>query len=234
MTYTYERKLRKGKIIRRYKRFFADIILDSGEEIVAHVPNTGSMRSCYAEGWKCVVSDHTDTDRKLKYTLEFTQNSESFILVNTGVPNKLIKNAIVEGAIPELAGYSEIIPEFKIGKSRLDLLLRDENLGQCFVEIKNVTLKEGRIALFPDAVTERGQKHLEELISIKKEGHRAVIFFHVGRTDVDSFSPAKNIDPKYAELLSDAYAQGIEILCYQSEFKNPNILIKQKIPFDLK
>ena len=233
MSFTFTRPLLSGKIIKRYKRFFADIILDSGEKIVAHVPNTGSMKTCLEEGWPCVVSDHRDTDRKLKYTLEYTHNKKSFILVNTSIPNKLIKEAIIQDKIPELSGYAEVISEYKVGKSRIDLLLKDKKLGMCFVEIKNVTLKEENQACFPDAPTERGQKHLRELIDLKRQGHRSVIFFHIGRTDVESFTPAKNIDPLYAQLLQESHSQGVEILCYQSDFLSPNIFIKKKIPYQI-
>lgn len=224
----FENKLIQGKILKRYKRFLADIELEDGQVIVAHTANTGSMKTCWEPGWKVACSYHDDPKRKLKYSLEMTNNNKTWIGVNTGIPNKLTKQVIEDGLIKELSGYNEVKPEVKIGKSRIDLKLSGHpSKPDCFVEVKNVTLwSEGDVALFPDAVSERGQKHLEELIEIKKSGMRACMFYVVQRSDVNYFSPAKEIDPTYAKLLKDAYEAGVEIFCYR--FK----VTPQKIELD--
>lgn len=233
MSYTYDRPLLKGKLIKRYKRFFADILLDTGEEVVAHLPNTGSMKSCFEAGWDCIISDHgAHSKRKLRYTLELTHSDQSWILVNTSIPNKLIKNAILNNEVPELLNYDEVLAEYKKGQSRIDLFLhnKDQNYG-CFVEIKNVTLKVGTQALFPDSVSERGQKHLIELGQAIKEGHRACMFYLISRQDVESFSSADSIDPQYGKLLKEARSLGVEILCYKIKIDLPTISLGNNLVF---
>ncbi len=229
--YNYPAPLLEGRILSRYKRFFADVELPSGEKVVAHVPNTGSMKGCWAPGWRVLLSHHDDPKRKLKYTLEMTHNGTTWIVVNTGVPNKLVINAIQSGLVPELSGYAEIIPEHTVGKSRIDILLRDPAKGLCYVEIKNVTLKDeaGPTALFPDAVSERGQKHLEELTILRGQGHRAVMFYLCQREDVEAFRAADHIDPDYADLLSKARQAGVEVLAYQSAYADQKIGLKHPI-----
>ncbi|MFT6071200.1 MAG: sugar fermentation stimulation protein A [Bacteriovoracaceae bacterium] len=230
----FETKLVKGKIIKRYKRFLADIELDSGETITAHTANTGSMKTCWEPGWNVLCSFHDNPKRKLKYSLELTNNGDSWILVNTSLPNKIGLEAIEKGLIKELTGYDSIKPEAKIGKSRIDLLLTKENGEKCFVEIKNVTLKgAGELALFPDGVTERGQKHLKELMEIKASGDRACMLYIVNREDVSSFSPADSIDPVYAELLKEAESNGVEILVYQTKINPTEVIINRSLPYKL-
>lgn len=225
-------KLHKGIILKRYKRFLADIELPSGEIIVAHTANTGSMKTCWEPGWKVLLSYHDNPKRKLKYSLEMTHNNKTWIGINTGVPNKLGYEAIKDGTIKELQGYNHIRPEVKIGKSRIDLLLSDsEDKPDCYVEIKNVTLKgEGSQVLFPDSVTERGQKHLNELMDIVKSGKNACMLYIVQREDVNTFSPADLIDVKYGELLRKAEKQGVQILCYQCQLSPEEIKIIRSIP----
>lgn len=227
-------KLIKGKILKRYKRFLADIELENGEVVVAHTANTGSMKTCWEPGWKVLCSYHDDPKRKLKYSLEMTNNGKSWILVNTGMPNKLAYEAIEKDLIQELLGYDHIKPEVKIGKSRIDLLLTKENGEKCYVEVKNVTLlgEEGK-ALFPDGITERGQKHLRELMDIKKAGDRACMLYMVNRSDVNSFSPAEHIDPVYAELLREAESKGVEVLVYQTKLTPTAVLVERSLPYEL-
>lgn len=227
-------KLIKGKILKRYKRFLADIELETGEVVVAHTANTGSMKTCWEPGWKVLCSYHDNPKRKLKYSLELTNNGKSWILVNTSIPNKLAYEAVDNDLIEELIGYDHIKPEAKIGKSRIDLLLTKENGEKCYVEVKNVTLRgeEGN-ALFPDGVTERGQKHLRELMEIKKAGDRACMLYIVNRSDVDSFSPAEDIDPKYAELLKEAESKGVEILVYQTKITPSQVIVEKSLPYQL-
>lgn len=227
-------KLVKGKIIKRYKRFLADIELESGELITAHTANTGSMKTCWEPGWKVLCSFHDNPKRKLKYSLELTHNGKSWILVNTSLPNKIGFEAVEKGLIKELIGYDSIKPEAKIGKSRIDLLLTKDSGEKCYVEIKNVTLKgEGDLALFPDGVTERGQKHLRELMDIKSNGDRACMLYIVNRSDVNKFSPATEIDPVYAELLKEAEASGVEILVYQTKITPSEVKIEGSLPYKL-
>jgi sugar fermentation stimulation protein A len=228
----FQSELIEGIILKRYKRFLADVELPSGEVIVAHTANTGSMKTCWEPGWKVLLSYHDNPKRKLKYSLEMTHNNETWIGINTGVPNKLGYEAIEDGTIKELQGYKKIKPEVKIGKSRIDLLLSEsEELPDCYVEIKNVTLKgEGTKVLFPDAVTERGQKHLNELMEIVESGKSACMLYIVQREDVDSFSPADLIDTKYGELLREASNKGVKILCYQCSLSPEEIKIVKPIP----
>lgn len=218
----FQNKLIAGHFLKRYKRFFADIKLESNQEIVvSHVTNTGSMKTCLGENWPCLVSFHDDPKRKLKYSLEMLHNGKSWIGVNTGLTNKLAIEAIQNGVIVELQGYEHLKPEFKVGDSRIDIHLSHSN-QQCFVEVKNVTLVENQTCLFPDAVTERGQKHLNELMHLKSQGHRAVMLFVVQRTDCDLFTTKNSIDVEYSRLLKLAMSKGVEVLVYQcslSEFE---------------
>jgi sugar fermentation stimulation protein A len=228
----FESPLIEGTIHKRYKRFLADVELSSGEIIVAHTANTGSMKTCWEPGWKVLLSYHDNPKRKLKYSLEMTNNTKTWIGINTSLPNKLGAEAILDGTVKELQGYSKIKPEVKIGKSRIDLLLSgSDDLHDCYVEIKNVTLKgDGTKVLFPDAVTERGQKHLNELMDIIDSGKKAAMLYIVQREDVDSFSPADEIDPKYGELLREAFKKGVLILCYQCKVTPEEIKIIKPLP----
>jgi len=224
-----------GKILKRYKRFLCDIELDDGSIIVAHSANTGSMKTCWEPGWKCALSYHDNPKRKLKYSLEMTYNGKTWIGVNTSLPNKIAIEAIQDGTIKELQGYPTLKPEAKIGKSRIDILLSHEGTDKCYVEVKNVTLKgEGDDVLFPDGVSTRGQKHLEELIALKEEGIRACMLFIVNREDAKTFSPADHIDPTYGELLRKASQAGVEILVYSCEVNPEGIKVHKKIAQDLK
>ena len=204
----YQQQLIKGKIQKRYKRFLADVILENGELVTAHTPNTGSMKTCWEKDWPVLLSKSDDPKRKLKFTLELTFNGKTWINVNTSRTNHIAYEAVKNQFINELVGYQHIRPEVKVGDSRIDLLLFDgdekkyKQAGRkCYVEVKNVTLWHDGAALFPDGVSTRGQKHLNELIEIKKEGHEAVMLFVISREDVSSFSPAQEIDPEYAKLL---------------------------------
>jgi sugar fermentation stimulation protein A len=220
-----------GKLIKRYKRFLADIILDDGSEITAHVPNSGRMTSTIEEGCDVWVSHHDNPKRKLKYTLELTNVEDSMICTNTGVANKLGVEAIQDGTIKELQGYASLKTEQKYGQnSRIDILLENEN-EKCFVEIKSVTLKLEDSLAFPDAVTSRGAKHLDELISMVQNGDRAVMLYIVQRTDKLSFRIANEIDTKYDEAFKKAIKMGVEVLVYQSDISTQEIKIVRQIDF---
>ena len=223
-----------GTIECRYKRFFADILVD-GRLLTAHVPNTGSMKTCWSPGWKALVSVHDNPKRKLPYTLEMVHNGTSWIGINTFRPNKMVVEAIEEGVIAELGDYSSIKTEHRVGNSRLDLLLTEGTPGKgaCFVEVKNVTLRGDRgEALFPDAITTRGQKHLRELMKIA-ETDRTVMLFVVQREDIQFFSPADTIDPEYGRLLRKAEQSGVEILAYRCHLSEKRIVIKEPLAVHL-
>jgi sugar fermentation stimulation protein A len=203
-------------LVRRYRRFLADVELPDGELVVAHVPNTGSMRSTREPGSPVALSFHPEEHRKLHWTLELVRAGDAWVGVNTNRPNRIVEEAIGRGRIGPLRGYPIIRREVKYGtrRSRIDLLLEREG-ERCYVEVKNVTYREGRRALFPDAVTARGAKHLEELADMARAGHRAVVFFLVNRVDCASMGPAREIDPTYGELLDRVAAEGVELLAYR-------------------
>ncbi|MBT3586390.1 MAG: DNA/RNA nuclease SfsA [Halobacteriovoraceae bacterium] len=225
--------LKEGIILKRYKRFLADIDFN-GEVVVAHTANTGSMRTCWEAGWPVLCSFHDNPKRKLKYSLEMTHNGKSWICVNTSLPNKLGAEAILNGTITELQGYQNLKPEAKIGESRIDILLSNGEEDLCYVEIKNVTLvEEENIARFPDAVTTRGQKHLRELTQLAKKGTRACMLYIVNREDAVVFEPAALIDPEYAMLLKEAESAGVEILVYQASLTPESIELKNSLPYRL-
>ena len=212
-----------------HELFGFDVILDE-KEITVHVPNTGSMTSCWEPNQRCALSLSPNPDRKMPYTLELTYNGETWIGVNTANANKLAKNWLTENKIPELKDYKTIIPEKKIGDSRVDFYLEGhKEFPDCFVEVKRVTLNKDGMAQFPDAVTERGQKHLRELIEIKKSGLRAVMLFIIQREDVNIFQAAEDIDPLYSQLLRDAHRSGVEILAYQCRIDLKNIELLQSL-----
>lgn len=229
----FKQTLIPGNLIKRYKRFLAEIELDSGKIITAYCPNTGSMKSFTTPGWKVMVNKSENPNRKYPYTWEMVHNGKCWIGINTMIPNIIVAEAIKNDTISELSGYTEIKREVKYGKnSRIDLLLQSEK-KKCFVEIKNVTLVEddGNY-YFPDAVTERGRKHLLELIAMKKQRHRSVMFFVIQRSDGNIFKPAEHIDPEYAEALKTAFENRVEIIVRQAEVSPVKIEIDKKIDFE--
>jgi sugar fermentation stimulation protein A len=236
----FESTLVRGTFERRYKRFFADVRLESGEVVTAHCPNTGSMRSCIAPGWPVLISPANNPKRKLQWTLEVSCAPTSAILVNTARPNRVVEAAILSGDVPELTGYGRLRREVKYGQaSRIDLLLEDPPEGRpagqrCLIEVKNLTLRtEDGLGAFPDAVTTRGKKHLEELTICVGQGDRAVQFFLVPRVDVDAVRPADEIDPAYGSALRRAAAAGVEILAYQAEVTAEGVQLGTRLPVRL-
>ncbi len=206
-----------GTLIKRYKRFLADITLDDGTVITAHCPNTGRMTTCAEPGWRVALSDSQNPKRKHRYTWELVHNGACWICVNTGRANTMAFEAVSNGIIPELAGYDEVLREQPFGNSRFDLLLRNES-QLCYVEVKNVTLlADDGCYTFPDAVTERGRKHLLELIDVVKAGHRAAMLYVVPRSDGNGFRAAHEIDPAYAKALDVAVSAGVEVYAWQAE-----------------
>ncbi len=220
-----------GKLIKRYKRFLADVELNSDKIITVHCPNTGTMLSCSTPGSAVCLSISDNPKRKYPHTLEMVQDDETWVGVNTSRTNKLVIEAITEGQISEFKNIDSIKAEVKTSKeSRLDLLVRQDD-QDTYVEIKNCSLSIDGCAMFPDAVTARGTKHLHELIRLKKEGFNACIFFLVQRMDAERFAPAAQIDPIYARTIEQAATAGVQILVYQAEVNPAWIKVVGSLPY---
>ena len=228
----FDEPLTQGRLIRRYKRFLADVTLQDGTEVTVHVPNTGSMMSTSRSGSAVALSYSSNPKRKLPWTLELYGAARGFwVGVNTYRTNRIVEEAIRNRELKELAVFDAVRREVRYGaNSRIDLML-EQSGARCYVEVKNVTYKSGARALFPDAVTARGLKHLQELVRIVKEGHRGVIFFLVNRADCESMSPAREIDPRYADGLAEAIDRGVECLAYATCPTVEEITIERQIPF---
>lgn len=234
-----EKKIHQGIFLKRYKRFFADIEWN-GQIITAHVANTGSLKSCNQPGQPCLFTESDDPKRKLKFSLEMIQApSESWVGINTSWPNLLVKEALREKLLPHWENFTEIKPEYKItAETRFDFAaFRNVESGAKpsqqknkihFIEVKNVTLAVDSQARFPDAVTERGQKHLRELMRMIDEGHTAELVFVVQRNDVNSFAPADDIDPEYGRLLREAVKKGVQVTVLVTEWKQPMVKLGKK------
>ena len=226
--------LTTGTLIKRYKRFLADVELESGEIVTAHCPNTGSMQGCCESGRTVYLSRHDNPKRKLKYTWELIAMPASLVGVNTLTPNRLVAMAIAASDIKELRGYDGTHREVKVGDhSRIDLLLTKGANRRCFIEIKNCTLVEDGVALFPDAVTARGQKHIAELEKLTAAGDRCVMFYFIQRMDARVFRPADHIDAAYGKALRQAVKNQVEILAYDVHIDLQGIRIHRKIPCQL-
>lgn len=226
--------LLQGRLIKRYKRFLADICLDSGETVTAHCPNSGSMKGCSEPGSHVWISRNDTPRRKLAYTWELIRTPASLVGINTLVPNRLVKKAIENRMISELCGYTHVRSEVKTSQgTRLDLVLEGTGNDRCYVEIKNCTLVEDGTAMFPDAVTLRGQKHLDELINLVKMGYRGVIFYLIQRMDAVRFTPAAMIDERYADKLRDAADNGVEIVIRDVQIDLERIRINHPVPMVL-
>jgi sugar fermentation stimulation protein A len=228
----FQHKLIHGTLIKRYKRFLADVLLDDGTKVTAHCTNSGSMKSCLENGAEVYLSPVNGTKRKTKYTWEMIKINGGWVGINTSNPNRLAFEALKNGEIPGLEGYHTIKREVKFGDSRFDLYAENDT-GKCFAEVKNVTLKEGKYALFPDAVTARGQKHLKTLVDVKKQRIRAVMIYIIQRSDVKVFAPAVEIDPDYARALKEAVSSGVEIIALQAEVTPEAINLTRQLPVEL-
>jgi sugar fermentation stimulation protein A len=225
----------KGTLIKRYKRFLADVRLEDGRTVTAHCPNSGSMQACCEPYRPVYLSYHDNPKRKLKYTWELIHMPTSLVGVNTQVPNRLTAHAIQTGDVDELAGYPTVRREVKAGKnSRIDMLLDAPDRRPCYVEVKNCTLVENGLAAFPDAVTTRGQKHLQELQDLVAAGYRCVMFFLIQRMDAKRFAPADHIDPDYGKKLRRAAENGVEILAYDVFVDLEGIRLNTRVPYDLR
>ncbi len=222
-----------GILLKRYKRFLADIRLQDGTEITAHCPNTGRMKGCDIPGSPVILSRSNNPNRKLPFTWELVRINDTWVGINTHLPNKLVIEAIAEEKIPLLTDFKRLRREVPYAEnSRIDILLEND-AQKCHVEVKNVTLTIKGAAAFPDAVTKRGQKHLRDLMHMVKNGHRGVIFFLINRGDVTSFSPADEIDPVYGKLLREAVKFGVETIAWQTQTNPPMITVSQPVPIVL-
>lgn len=233
--------LLQATLIKRYKRFLADVVHSDLGEFTVHCPNTGSMKNCWSEGDTVYLLDSQNPKRKYQYTWISSHTQDgNWLCLNTHLANQLVIEGIESGVVKELQNYDSIKPEVKYGQenSRIDLLLTANNKPDCYVEIKTVTLLENELGkgrgYFPDAVSTRGQKHLRELMSIAEAGQRAVLFFLVQHSAIESVSPAEHIDPKYAQILAKAIDSGVEILVYRTHISPAEIILQEALPFILK
>ena len=225
--------LEEGRLIKRYKRFLADIETLDGELMTIHCPNTGSMLNCMVEGGQVWFSRSNDPKRKLPGTWEIAQTPQGRLAcVNTGRANRLVEEALLAGVITELNGFTALKREVAYGQenSRIDLRLEYPQ-GFAFVEVKSVTLgfDRSRVAAFPDAVTQRGAKHLRELASLARQGVRAVQFYCVNLTDIDAVRPAAEIDPAYAQALREAMTSGVEVLAYGVSLTSEEVRVDRRL-----
>ena len=229
----FENKLLSGLFVKRYKRFFVDIKINN-QIITAHCPNTGSMYGLLKRGNKGWVSKSNNPNRKLKYTLEIIEDQKAKVGVNTHSTNKIVHHALKNSLIKELKNFIEIKPETKFGKNtRFDFLIINKDY-KAFVEVKNVTLsRDKKKAEFPDAVTSRGLKHINELINASKKGYKIFILYLVQREDCNYFSIAKDIDADYAKALVKAVKNNLNILCYDCKFSSKGIKLNKKIKINI-
>ena len=234
----FETPLIPGKLIKRYKRFMTDVELENGEVVTAHCANSGSMLSVNEPGTDVWISPANNPKRKLQYTWEITRIGDAMVGINTQHPNRIVYEAIEAGEIKELKGYDTLKREVKYGKnSRIDVFLQADGKPDCYVEVKNTTMRrdfsDGAPAEFPDSVTARGAKHLDELADMVDEGHRTVMFYLVQRDDADTFTVAGDIDPTYAEHLAAARKRGVELVAYGCRVTPEEIEIDRPVKIEL-
>lgn len=231
----YSSPLQRVTLVKRYKRFLADVILADGAQITVHTSNTGSMLGCAEPGSAIWIRDSGSETRKYRYSWELSERASGGLVgVNTGLANQLVVEAIRSGVVASLNGYAQLRTEVPYGqeRSRIDILLEDGDLPSCYVEVKNVTARSGDHAIFPDAVTVRGAKHLRELMEVVRQGGRGVIFFCVQREDVTAFRPAHEIDPVYAGTLKQAAAAGVEAIAWRARLTPVEVVLSQPLPLE--
>ncbi|WP_283130002.1 DNA/RNA nuclease SfsA [Enterovibrio norvegicus] len=231
----FDPPLKPATLIRRYKRFLADVQLPDGTERTIHCANTGAMTGCATPGDTVWYSTSDNAKRKYPNSWEVTETAHGHVIcVNTAQANRLVVEAIRHDVVEELVGYDTLRTEVPYGKekSRIDILLQSEGREDCYIEVKSVTLldKDGQ-GFFPDTVTTRGQKHLRELATLAQQGKRAVLFFAVLHSGIEKVSAAKHIDAVYNQLLIEAASSGVDIICYQAALSSAQISIKNKVPF---
>jgi sugar fermentation stimulation protein A len=223
----------KGRLLKRYKRFLADVELENGEVVTAHCANTGKMTGCLERNGIVWLSQNNNPARKLKYSWELSETEAGHIIgIHSAKANDIVDEALLAKGIDQLAQYDNIQREVKVGsKSRIDFVLSN-NVEQCFVEVKSVTLLgENGIGMFPDTVSERANRHVKELMAVKQQGHRAVLFFCVQHSGIDVVCPADEIDTTYGEIVRQAIAGGVEILVYSCRLSVDEIKLTTPLPW---
>lgn len=228
----FESPLLAATLVKRYKRFLADVIMPDGTELTVHTPNTGSMKGCSVPGSTVYLRDTQNPKRKYLWSWEMsTASNGALVGVSTALANGLVEEAITAGLVADLADYPTRKAEVRYGEnSRIDWLLSGVERPDCYVEVKNVTLAEGAVALFPDAVTTRGAKHLQELMKMAAGGARAVMVYCIQRGDVTSFKPADAIDANYAALLREAAKNGVELYALSAEVLPTGVTLNRTVP----
>ncbi len=229
----FQPSLTTATLLQRYKRFLADVKLDDGSDLTVHCPNTGSMLSCSQPGSRVAISRSENPNRKYPHTLEMVMDSGVWVGVNTARTNALVAEAVQEGRIAEFRRVESIRREVKVSQSsRLDLKINHDGTST-YVEIKNCSLASGGLAMFPDAVTARGTKHLEELAALAAAGQNSCIFFLVQRMDATRFAPADSIDPLYGRTLREVAKRGVSVLVYQAAVSPEKIEVVSSLPCSL-
>ena len=226
----------KGRLIKRYKRFMADVRLENGVLVTAHCANSGSMHSVNEPDAEVWLSPAKNPDRKLKFTWEMIRIKRSLVGINTQHPNTLVAEVLAAGKVPSLSAFKNLRREVKYGKnSRIDVLLEMADGQHCYVEVKSVTMRrdltKGAPAEFPDGVTARGAKHLLELSDMVKQGHRAVMFYLVQRGDANRMTIARDIDPNYGEVLDNARRAGVEVVAFNCKLTSKDITVAKPVEF---
>jgi sugar fermentation stimulation protein A len=224
-----------GRLLKRYKRFLADVELDSGEQLTVHCPNTGAMRGCAEPGSRVWLSVSDSKTRKYPHTWELVDTGQGLACIHSARANAVVGEALESGVVPALQGYSSLRREVKYGQgSRADFVLEAEG-RRCVVEVKSVTLLlADHRGAFPDAVSTRARKHLQELQAVAAAGERAVIFFCVFHEGIETVLPARDIDPAYGEALESALAAGVEAMAWSSQVSAQGITLGREIPFNLR
>jgi sugar fermentation stimulation protein A len=229
----FQTELVPARLIRRYKRFLADCVLDDGREVTAHCANPGSMMGLAEPGMRIWLEPNDDPKRKLGYGWRLVDHENGhFTGVDTALPNRTVKAALIAGLVPKLAEYGTVRPEVKYGEnSRIDFLLTQAGLPDAYVEVKSATLsRKPGLVEFPDSVTARGTKHLGELAHMARLGHRAVLLYLVQRTDCTAFAVAADIDPKYAAAFANARAVGLETLIISTQITPEQVTLDTELP----
>jgi len=229
----FNQQLQSAILLKRYKRFLADVELASGRQLTVHCPNSGSMRGCSEPGSEVMISRANNPKRKYSHTLEMIKVGEGWVGINTGLTNHLVAEALVRGHVMEIGTVDRMQREVKVSDhTRLDFLLH-KGMRKIFIEVKNCSLVEQNVAMFPDAVTARGKKHLVELLALKQAGYETALLFCVQRQDGNSFAPARHIDPDYAATLARVHHSGVMVLAYAATVCPAGIEIVGRLPVDL-
>jgi len=229
----FPQPLVRGRLVSRYKRFFADVVLEDGTPVTAHCPNPGAMLGLNTPGLGAWLSKSDDPTRKLAHTLELVEADGGLVGINTLHPNRIVAEALAADSIPEVAGYATHRREVRYGaNSRVDFLLEHPDRPPCWLEVKNVHLRRaGTLAEFPDCVAARSLKHLRELTAMVEAGHRAVMLFVIQRTDCDAFAACADLDPAYARGLTQAAAAGVEVLAYRCAITPERVVLADRTPW---